>query len=248
MNFLLILLFFATALVYASVGFGGGSTYLALLVFFQIPYGMIPKVALICNILVVSGGLYHYIRTKNLSLGLVLPFVVTSIPSAYVGGRIPVSRTVFLVLLGVCLVIAGLRLLLARTLVASNRNVTPARAWMHGLPLGAALGFVSGLVGIGGGIFLSPLMYFMGWGKPKQIAASSTVFIAVNSVSGLLGQLTKTSFHVEWGLLLPLMIAVVAGGQIGSRLSVGRLSPTMLQTTTGVVVLIAAINIFFRLL
>lgn len=244
----LIPLFFITALIYSSVGFGGGSTYLALLVLFQISYTAIPKIALICNILVVSGGLYHYARTKNLSLHLVLPFILTSIPFAYLGGRIPISKELFLILLGFSLLIAGIRMLFASELVARSQNIVAPKAWAIGLPVGAFLGLLSGLVGLGGGIFLSPLMYFLGWGKPKQIAASSSIFIFVNSVAGLWGQSAKILSDIEWQWLVPLMLAVVAGGQIGSRLSVGKLSPFALQRTTAVVVLLVAARIFWGFL
>lgn len=246
--FYLLPLFFITALLYSSVGFGGGSTYLALLVLFQIPYTTLPKIALLCNILVVSGGLYHYIKTKNLSLPLVLPFILTSIPFAYLGGRIPISKEFFLFLLGFSLLIAGARMLFAKELVVKSRHIALSKGWILGLPCGAALGLLSGLVGLGGGIFLSPLLYFLGWGKPKQIAASSSFFIFVNSLAGFLGQGTKVSSDIEWEWLLPLMIAVIVGGQIGSRLSVGKLSPFSLQRITALLVLGVAIRIFWGFL
>lgn len=244
----LIPLFFLTALVYSSVGFGGGSTYLALLVLFQLPYTLVPKIALICNILVVSGGLHHYIKTKNLSLRLVLPFVLTSIPFAYLGGRAPISKELFLLLLGISLLLAGFRMLFAKQLVSEDKNRNTVERWILGVPIGAGLGFLSGLVGLGGGIFLSPLMYFLAWGKPKQIAASSSFFIFVNSISGLWGQFSRGATGLTWEIMIPLVGAVVIGGQIGSRLSVGKLSPVVLQRVTATLVLSVAIRIFFGLL
>lgn len=246
--FYLIPLFFMTAVLYSSVGFGGGSTYLALLVLFQFPYMAIPKIALICNLLVVIGGLYHYVKTKNLSIRMVLPFALTSIPLAYLGGRLPISKEIFLALLGFSLLAAGARMFFAKELVAKSHNVNSSKAWALGLPIGGGIGFLSGLVGLGGGIFLSPVLYFLGWGNPKQIAASSSFFIFVNSLAGLLGQWSKGSTDIEWQWLLPLLMAVLIGGQIGSRLSVGKLSPFSLQRITAVVILLVAVRVFWGFL
>ncbi len=242
----LIPLFFLTACVYASAGFGGGSTYLALLLLFELPYTTIPKVALMCNLVVVAGGLYHYIRTRNLSLPLVLPFIVTSIPFSYVGGRIPISKEWFLGLLGFSLFVAGLRMFFSQRLISSEKEVSVKIRWFIGLPLGGVLGFLSGLVGIGGGIFLAPLLYFMGWGKPKQIAAASSFFIFLNSLSGLAGQWSKKTSFIETYWFLALLLAVFLGGQIGSRVSVGKLSSVTLQRVTAIIILAAAGRIFWK--
>ena len=242
---ILIPLFFLTAWMYASAGFGGGSTYLALLFLFHVPYTHIPKVALLCNLVVVTGGLYHYIRTRNFSLPLVIPFIITSIPFSYVGGRIPISKEWFLGLLGFSLFVAGVRMLFSNKMVSSEKEVGRNLRWFIGLPLGACLGFISGLVGIGGGIFLAPLLYFLGWGKPKQIAAASSFFIFVNYFSGFLGQWGKQASFMEMSLFLPLLLSVFLGGQMGSKLSSGRLSSLALQRMTGLVILIAAGRIFW---
>ncbi|MBI4411952.1 MAG: sulfite exporter TauE/SafE family protein, partial [Deltaproteobacteria bacterium] len=152
--FYLVPLFFLTALIYASVGFGGGSTYLALLVLFNLPYLSIPKVALICNLVVVTGGLYHYIRNCHLPLKVALPFAIASVPMAYLGGSMPVGKNLFLILLGISLMGAGLRLLFFfNTEIDANHGRPPkADAPTWGLIIGAPLGFLSGLTGIGGGI------------------------------------------------------------------------------------------------
>ncbi len=242
----LIPLFASTAALYASVGFGGGSTYTALLVLFQVPLLLIPKISLVCNLLVVTGGLYQYIRAKQLSLSFVLPFVVTSIPCAYMGGRLPIAKETFLILLGISLCAAGLRMLCATSLVTRGTQTTPRKSWVIGLPMGALLGLLSGMVGLGGGIFLAPLLYFLGWGTPRQIAASSSFFIFVNSLAGLWGQMEKDTAVVAWPVLLPLGIAVLCGGQIGSRLSVGALSAKHLQRITAMVILFVAFRIFWE--
>lgn len=241
-------LFFLTALVYASVGFGGGSTYLALLVLFSFPYLSVPKVALLCNLIVVTSGVYHHTRAGNLSIGRILPFVVTSIPFAYWGGTIPIEQRVFLLLLGFSLAVAGLRLLFGENRAAIRKEVSRGVAWSIGLPLGALLGFLSGLVGIGGGIFLGPILYLLGWGDGRQIAASTSLFIFANSLFGLWGQFQKDPFTVGSGVILPLGIAVLLGGQIGSRWSVGRIPPVVLQRMTALLVLFVSGRILWGLL
>ncbi len=151
--FYLLPLFFLTAMIYASAGFGGGSTYLALLVLFGFPYASIPKIALILNIVVVSGGLFHYIKSENLKWQQAVPFIIPSMLFAYLGGRIPIGKTLFLILLGVSLAFAGLRLLLTNSIPAQAVVATRFAQWMIGTCLGGLIGFLSGLVGIGGGIF-----------------------------------------------------------------------------------------------
>lgn len=240
-------LFFLTALIYSSVGFGGGSTYLALLVLFNVNYILIPQIALICNIIVVLGGLYHHLQSGNFHFKRALPFVILSIPMAYLGGRIMVSESLFFWLLGFALMVAGVRLFFV------HKNHLPS---IHYLPstihyplfIGALLGFLSGLTGLGGGIFLAPILYLIRWGNARQIAALCSFFILVNSLAGLWGQVTKNGFTDDFVSILPLMIAVFLGGQLGSRLSVGRLSLTTLQKTTAVLILIVAGRIFGKLI
>lgn len=243
--------FFLAALLYSSAGLGGGSAYLALLALFQIPFAAIPAIALVCNLLVVSGGLYHYVRTRNLPLRLVLPFALPSVPLAWLGGRTIISKEIFLLLLGFSLLAAGVRMLFAQAPAKRSRPVSGPKIWGLGISAGAGLGFLSGLVGIGGGIFLSPLLYFLGWGNPRQIAASSSFFIFVNSIAGLLGQWAKTPASLPLPELLPflpLTLAVLLGGQIGSRWSVGKLSFIGLQRVTAVLVTAAACRIFWGFL
>lgn len=245
---LLIPFFFLTAMVYSSVGFGGGSTYLALLVLFSISYPMIPKIALVCNIVVVAGGLYHYIRTKNLNWRWVLPFAVTSVPCAYWGGKISLSKELFLFLLATSLLAAAFRMLLAQKLVAQTRKISSSIAWTAGISIGGVLGLLSGMVGIGGGIFLSPLLYFLGWGSPKEIAASASFFIFVNSIAGLAGHWMKDPALPFFEGMFSLALAVFLGGQIGSRWSVGKLSPIRLQQVTALLILVVATRIFWSFL
>lgn len=244
----LIPLFFVTALVYSMAGLGGGSTYLALLAIFSFPYESMPKVALLCNIVVVSGGCYFFVKAGHFSPKKVLPFVVTSIPAAYLCGRIPIDKTIFFWLLAISLGVAGFRILLSDKAFAVRRQVSWRQSWFIGLPLGAALGALSGLVGIGGGIFLSPVLYLLGWAHAKEAAAAASFFILANSAAGFLGQLAKGDFTVEMNFLLPLACAVLLGGQIGSRLGSGKVSKLVLQRTTALLILFVSGRLLWSLL
>lgn len=246
---ILTFLFFLTALIYSSVGFGGGSTYLALLVLFSVPYQSLPKIALLCNLVVVSGGIYHYVKDGHLKFGRIAPLIITSVPFAYLGGKTPISEKWFLVLLCLSLGVAGIRLFIGAK--DSIRQENPAKktiaSWFFGLALGAALGFLSGLVGIGGGIFLAPLLYFFRWGTAREIAAQSCFFIFANSLAGLAGQFAKNTANVDGAIVLPLILAVLLGGQVGTLLSMKKFPLQTLQKITATLVLFVAGQIFWRL-
>lgn len=215
---LLIAGFFITALLYASVGFGGGSTYSALLALADFDYRLLPALSLVCNIAVVAGSTVRFGRAG------VTPWkgaaVLTGIaaPAAFLGGLTPIGEGAFFLLLGASLVLAGLALLLP-VRAAGDRPTRFAKA----MPIIALpLGYLSGLVGIGGGIFLAPLLHLTRWDEAKAVAATASLFILVNSLFGLAGQLLKNGpdtlgSAVTFGL--PLMLAVVVGGQIGSLLA-----------------------------
>lgn len=247
MPLLLALLFFITAALYASVGFGGGSTYNALLVLYGADYHILPSIALVCNIIVVAGGSYAFAKGGHLDLRRLLPFVVTSVPAAWAGGRIPISETIFIGALGFSLLAAGLHLALdrKRDLDAEMKKTPPALAWV----VGGGIGFLSGLVGIGGGIFLAPVLYLIRWGKPKEIAGACSLFILVNSLSGLTGQVMKLgdmgalAMMRDYWMLFP---AVLIGGQIGSRMANTGLSSLAIKRLTAVLILYVSIRLIWR--
>lgn len=243
----LVPLFLVTALVYSMAGFGGGSTYLALLVLFDVPYDSVRSIALICNISVVIFGTWHFARGGYLSLRKVMPFVVASIPMAYLGGTIHVGKTIFTLLLGASLGVAAIRMLWIGKAIEPRQGLTVKQLLMVGIPVGAVLGFMAGIVGIGGGIYLAPVLLFLGWTDAKQTAAAASFFILVNSVAGLLGQAT-TGFSCDWSLVLPLVGAVIIGGQIGSRLGADAISRLMLQRVTGVLILMVSGRLLWGLL
>lgn len=240
---ILALLFLVTALLYASVGFGGGSTYNALLVLADTDYRILPSVALACNLIVVAGGVWQYRRSGQLSVGFALPFVALSIPMAWFGGSVPIQRQTFVLLLGLSLLAAGIAMWFQPSQAKSPRPHAAVLNWLVGVPMGGAIGFVSGMVGIGGGIFLAPALHLLRVAEPKRIAATSSFFIMVNSIAGLVGQATKqgTTAHLaELYNYIWLGVAVLIGGQIGSRLSTRVLSGRVVKRLTALLVLYVA--------
>jgi uncharacterized membrane protein YfcA len=235
----LVLIFFLAALIYSMAGFGGGSTYIAILTLAGVTYDRIPLIALVCNIVVVAGGLYHFVRAGHFSWQQFWPFALGSVPLALLGGRLPLTQGIFLWLLGTTLLAAGI--LLLWPVKHRELQAPPPRCWC--VAIGAGLGLLSGMVGIGGGIFLAPLLSLLRWAPPKQIAAIATAFIFLNSMSGLAGQLLKPSavvFDWQW---MELTGAVFIGGQIGSRLGATQISQARVRQLTGAIVLFAAVRI-----
>ena len=186
---LLSILFFITAILYSSVGFGGGSTYLALLLVWGVPYFIFPVIALSCNIIVVSGNCFNYIRSGNLNIKLLFPYLIASIPMSYFGGSLLLEKKIFEILLFAVLTIAGIMLLLNFKSYGSNQPSYKKIPIFISIIIGGILGFVSGVVGIGGGIFLSPILFLLRAGKAKHIITASSLFILINSISGIVGQL-----------------------------------------------------------
>ncbi|HSM69698.1 MAG TPA: sulfite exporter TauE/SafE family protein [Xanthomonadales bacterium] len=242
-------LFLLTAFAYAAVGFGGGSTYNALLVLSDVDYREIPAIALTCNILVVSGGVYHFRAMGQLQWRELLPFVALSVPMAWLGGRIPVPEQTFVGLLGLTLLVSGVLMLAQGSRHPSRLPHLYLTRWQMGLPLGAGIGLLSGIVGIGGGIFLAPLLYLFGAVPPRRIAGLASGFILLNSVAGLAGQLMKQAAElpsVAWSRAWPLYLAVVVGGQAGSRLGARMLTEQTIRRLTGVLVLYVALRLLLR--
>ncbi|HVR91697.1 MAG TPA: sulfite exporter TauE/SafE family protein [Novosphingobium sp.] len=211
--------FFATALLYASVGFGGGSTYSALLALVGFDFRLLPILSLACNILVVTGSCIRFARAGTMPWRGALTVSLIAAPLAFLGGLTPIKEAHFLLLLGISLVLAGLALLLPR---APERDGAPTSIARY-MPVAAApLGYLAGLVGIGGGIFLAPLLHLTRWNEARRIAATTSLFILINSIAGLIGQLAKNGaarFGEALSGGLPLLIAVVIGGQLGSLLA-----------------------------
>lgn len=244
--FTLSLGFFLIALIYSTVGFGGGTSYIALLGLSGIPFTSIPKISLLCNILVVSSGCWQYLKKGHFKKNLAIPFVISSVPMAFLGGRFPISEKTFYFLLVVSLFFSGARLLLLKVKEAHEIR-TPS--FQISIFVGALLGLLSGMVGIGGGIFLSPLLINMGWARSKDAAAVASLFILLNSLAGLGGQIYKdVNFHDPL-IYLPLFVAVFIGGQLGSRIGTNsRISAMIIQKSTGILTLFISFRILIKTL
>ncbi|MCC9656905.1 sulfite exporter TauE/SafE family protein [Rhodopirellula halodulae] len=286
-KFWIVAWFFVAALVYSSAGFGGGSTYTALLVLHRVDHRVLPMLSLACNLMVVAGSCWRFSRRQQMPWARCIPLVLGSIPMAWIGGSIPLDREIFVPLLSTTLIVAGCMLLLSgrggensattsdATSSASTKSVhslgnsesnepehPPMKrmkfsfnfrtSWQLGL--GALLGLLAGLVGIGGGIFLSPVLHLTRWGSAREIAATSSLFILVNSIAGLIGQGSKHAWslseihdqlqtHAPWWPWL--LVSVLLGGQLGNAAASGWFSPIGLRRVTAVIVLAAGCRLAF---
>ena len=244
---ILSILFFVTAILYSSVGFGGGSTYLALLLIWEIPYYIFPVIALLCNIIVVSGNSINYIRAGNQNFKLLYPFLVGSIPFAFFGGSLKIEKEIFEILLFLVLSIAGILLLLNNKSYENNNSIIKKLSFFFSLVIGSALGLISGIVGIGGGIFLSPILFLLKAEKPKVIATTASLFILINSISGIFGQFSKenvvTNIFDYWFFFL----CVFVGGFIGNYMNIKIFSNRSLTVMTSLLVIFVAIRMGIKI-
>ena len=241
------ILFFITAILYSSVGFGGGSTYLALLLIWDIPYYIFPVIALMCNIIVVSGNSFNYIRAGNHNFNLLLPFLIGSIPFAFLGGALKIDKDFFEILLFLVLSIAGI-LIVINNKSYENENLTIKKInFIYSLIIGSVLGLVSGIVGIGGGIFLSPILFLLKAERPKIISTTASLFILINSISGIFGQFTKDKTFDELMNYWPLFSSVLIGGLIGNYLNLKIFSNRILTILTSLLVIFVSVRIGIRL-
>ncbi|KYG74657.1 hypothetical protein EV198_0856 [Roseivirga ehrenbergii] len=251
MDYELIFFFFAIAFLYSSVGFGGGSSYLAILSLYSFEYRLLRTIALVCNFIVVSGGTYLFAKQGHIKWKKTLPLVFVSVPLAFLGARIPFKENVFFILLGSTLVIAGIIMLLEDYLrkvsVEKASKEKKDRPIVNGA-IGGGIGLLAGSVGIGGGIFLSPLLHIMHWDKAKTIAGTASFFILINSASGLAGQLSQNNLAFDFEMILYLGLSVLVGGQLGSRLSVFKLSQKKVKMLTALLVLFAGGRLLLKYL
>ena len=245
---ILTIFFFITAILYSSIGFGGGSTYLALMLIWDVPFYIFPIIALICNIIVVTGNSINFFRTKNINLNLLTPYLIGSVPFAFIGASISINKSLFEILLFFVLLIAGISLLLESKSFNKDQIRIKIIPRIISIFIGSIIGFISGLIGIGGGIFLSPILFLLRAGYPKHITSSASLFILINSIFGVAGQLTKDLVFNEFLNYWPLFLTVLIGGQIGSFLNIKFLSNKILALMTSLLVIFVAIRMGFRLI
>ncbi len=244
---ILSILFFITAILYSSVGFGGGSTYLALLLIWDIPYYIFPVIALFCNIIVVTGNSINYVRAGNHNFRLLLPFLIGSIPLAFFGGTLIINKEIFEILLFIVLSIAGLLLFINNKSYEDKNLVTKKLNSFFSILIGSILGLISGIVGIGGGIFLSPVLFLLKADKPQTIVTTASLFIFINSISGVLGHLSKENVLNEILLYWPLFLAVFIGGLFGNYLNLKIFSNRTLALMTSFLVIFVAFRMAFKI-
>ena len=241
---MLVFLFFIIAAIYASAGFGGGSSYLAVMSLYSFGMNTMKPVGLLCNIVVVIGGTYIFWKNGNLNFKKIIPLSILSIPLAFLGGKLKLEEKTFFLLLGFGLIVAAVLMLLQKKQV-DNVVEESKSSWIVSSSLGGGIGFFSGVVGIGGGIFLSPILNLLKWDSPKNIAAAASFFILINSVAGLLGQLSQNA-ALDWAFVLPLMAAVFVGGQIGSRFNALKMNQLHVRRVTALLVFFAGVNILWN--
>jgi len=239
--------FLITAILYSSVGFGGGSTYLALLIIWDIPYYIFPVIALVCNIIVVSGNSFNYVKAGNHNFKLLIPFLIGSIPLAFLGGTLVINKEIFEILLFLVLSFAGLLLLANNKSYGDKKIIIKKINVLISIFLGSILGLISGIVGIGGGIFLSPILFLLKADKPKNIATTASLFILINSLSGVIGQFTKEIVLKEITFYWPLFFTVFIGGLIGNYLNLKIFSNRLLALITSLLVIFVALRMAFKI-
>jgi uncharacterized membrane protein YfcA len=249
--FLLAPLFFAVSFIYSSVGFGGGSSYIAILVLAGVSLYTVPSIALLLNIIAAGMAFINYAKARHFSLKFSLPFL-SSIPFAFFAGQLVLPQesltSIFIIVLfaaSAALLVSGSRIKIQHAKI-KKLNPSQAKIVMIGIPVGAVLGSLAGLIGIGGGIWLSPLLILTGLADPKQASATASIFILTNSISGFLGH--SISKPIDLSLLVPLAFVVLAGGLIGSRLGAFKFDHDKIRIIVGAIVAVAGITLTLRLL
>ena len=237
---LIIIAIFIVAALYSSVGHGGASGYLAVMALLSVAPEQTRPAALVLNLFVASIGAFQFYRAGFFSWSTFWPFAVTSIPFAFIGGMMKLPTNIYRAVLGLVLLFAAFRL--AWKFASDNKEVQPPKIWMA-LIMGAVIGLLSGLVGVGGGIFLTPILLLMHWSETKTAAGVSALFILVNSASGLLGNYVQVSE-------LPQNVwfwvgAAIAGGLLGSMLGAKKFNSLTIRRVLAAVLVFAAVKLIF---
>jgi hypothetical protein len=237
-NPFLFLIVFVVAVLYSSAGFGGASGYLLAMSFFDIPANIMSSAALVMNIFASAISFANYFRAGHFRPKLLIPFLMTSIPAAFLGGTFKLTQQTYISLLYAVLTYLALRMTFFPVLSdKSDWSPRPIPLWAA-LVSGAVIGLLSGMIGIGGGIFLSPLIILAGWGSSKQAAASAGAFIALNSISGLIGRISGGTFAFG-AAQIHLLVVGLAGALIGSQLGAVQFSSANVRRALGVILVLA---------
>ena len=245
MSLLLYLLVPLIAFLYASVGFGGATGYLAAMSLFGVPPQIMASTALLLNILVAGVSFSAFYRAGHLRRDLLIPFLITSLPAAFAGGYFKITDQLYSILLYLVLTFVAIRLLFFSKLQDASSPLRPFPPGL-GLAIGLGIGLLSGMVGIGGGVFLSPIIIITRWGSSKQASAVAAAFIVLNSISGLLGRMFGGTFLVD-GLTLSLIPLGVIGAMAGSYIGAQRLSGLNSRRALGTVMILVVTNFWLSL-
>jgi len=244
-DYLLPLLFIFVAFIYSSVGLGGGSSYIAIMSIIAVPYQLIPTTSLTLNLVVTSIGIINFWRKGHARVKLIFPFLITSIPMAYFAGTLQLDESIFQFLLLITLIFVLIRIYVINSL-SFSRELTPYLKWVFIFGLGAILGFIAGAVGIGGGIYLVPLVVMFGLGTIKEAAAAGAMFVWVNSLAGVIARYNSGTFDVRF--ISPLIIAVVIGGFAGSYFGSTKFKPQSIQKIMGAIIIVAVILLMRKMI
>lgn len=235
-QYLLAALFFVVAFTYSSVGLGGGSSYTALMAVFGMSTLEIPMISLTLNLFATSVGSYNFVRNKHAKLRLILPFLISSIPMAYVGGALKVSKEIFYLILLASLVLVAARIYIWEKTTISF-NLGQVGKFIISVLIGSLLGLIAGIVGIGGGVYLVPIIIILGLGTEKEAAACGVIFVWINSLSGLIARLQYNS--IDLTNHIHLISAVLIGSALGSFMGSFKYSPKTMQRILGIIIIIA---------
>ena len=242
-----IFIFFAIAILYSSVGFGGGSSYLAILALTGIAFTQIRSISLLYNVAVVSLNVFHFQKQRLYDWKKVIPIISFSIPLAFIGGFIEVNKNIFFISLGLTLLLASIVMWFNKKIISKRVNASHINLTRNSSYAGI-IGFISGMVGIGGGIFLAPLLHLRQWDTPKRIAATASLFILLNSISGILGYSLNSGVSVDWNLTIMLIIVVLVGSFLGNRISKQLLTPIQIKKGTALLIAFVSIRILIKYL
>jgi uncharacterized membrane protein YfcA len=238
---ILVPLFLLVAGAYASVGLGGGSGYLAIMALCGISSVVMPSTALTLNLVVTGSALARYGLAGRLRPALFLPFLLPAIPCAFLGGMLELPRTLFFAILAITLAIVSLLTFRSsRGAEPQLAHSSPLLRWITGLTAGSVIGLLSGALGIGGGVFLGPLVLLLRWAGPRETAAMTAAFIFFTSASGLAGHGLRGVIDVRF--VLPLAVAALVGGMIGAHLGATKLSDRAMRRILALLLLIAAVK------